>query len=82
MYNNWGGYTEYEYELNDAVMDNIQTPIGGIRVKYIKQQATSNDSLITRYYYKKCDSRGNMLTVSSGTIFSGSNYCLWAEGGW
>lgn len=22
-----------------------------------------------------------MLTVSSGTIFSGSNYCLWAEGG-
>jgi YD repeat protein len=81
VYNNWGGYTEYEYELNDAVMDNIQTPIGGIRVKYIKQQATSNDSLITRYYYKKCDSRGNMLTVSSGTIFSGSNYCLWAEGG-
>ena len=81
VYNSLGGYMEYEYELNDVTIDHRQVLIGGLRIKSIKQLATSNDSLITKYYYRKCDYQGNMQTTSSGTIFSGSNYCLWAEGG-
>jgi YD repeat protein len=81
IYNNLGGYTEYEYELNDAVISGSPVSIGGLRIKSIKEVSTSKDSLITKYYYKKCNAQGTMTNESSGTIFSGGSYCTWIQGG-
>ncbi len=79
VYNNLGGYTEYDYELNDAVVGGSLVTIGGLRIKSIKEVSTSKDSLVTKYYYKKCNAQGTMLNESSGTIFSGGSYCTWMQ---
>ena len=81
VYNSLGGYSEYEYELNDAVIEGSLVSIGGLRIKSIKEVSTSTDSLVTKYYYKKCNLQGIMSNESSGTIFSGGGYCTWAQGG-
>lgn len=45
-----GGYTTFQYELNDAVVNGIVTPIGGIRIKSITDYSFSNQKATQKTY--------------------------------
>jgi YD repeat-containing protein len=71
-----GGYTEFDYELNEAMVDGVETEIGGLRIKKITSNALDPDSdpIVKTYKYGEGDIAGFASFIERGGNFESTIY--------
>ena len=60
-----GGYSTFEYDVNDATLNNLLTPVGGLRIKTITDYSFVNKKATQKNYY---------YTLEDGVSSSGNAF--------
>jgi YD repeat-containing protein len=66
-----GGFTQFDYELNEAIVDGVSMEVGGLRIKKITSNADNPESppIVKTYEYGEGDVAGFEGVLSKGAFF-------------